>query len=69
MSAEVWQGDTAAGGGSPLRFFDGFIKILGADGAIAPTPAGNITAANVIGILEDCVQAIPDALYDDPNMI
>jgi hypothetical protein len=65
----IWQGDTVLVSPSPLRFFDGFIKILDADGAIAPTPAGPITAANVIDILELVVAAIPDAVYDDHNMV
>jgi hypothetical protein len=65
----IWQGDTAAGGASPLRFFDGFIKILGADGAILPTPAGAITAANVIAILEATEAAIPAEIWDDPNVV
>lgn len=64
----IWQGDTTSGTPA-LVFFDGFIKILAASGAIAPTPAGAITAANVISILEACDQAVPDALYDDPAMI
>ncbi len=63
----IWQGDT--GGATAVSWFDGFEKILAADGAINPTPAGAITAANVISILESVVAAIPDAVYDDPNMI
>tara|TARA_R110000822_G_scaffold10646_5_gene40154 strand:+ start:4492 stop:5421 length:930 start_codon:yes stop_codon:yes gene_type:complete len=63
----IWQGDTA--GATAVSWFDGFEKILAADGAINPTPAGAITAGNVISILESCVAAIPDAVYDDPNMI
>lgn len=63
----IWQGDTA--GATAVSWFDGFEKILEADGAINPTPAGAITAGNVISILESCVAAIPDAVYDDPNMI
>jgi len=63
----IWQGDI--GGGTPaLEFFDGFLKILPAGGAIAPTPAGVITAANVISILEATEAAIPDTVYEDPNV-
>ena len=63
----IWQGDTA--GATAVSWFDGYEKILAADGAINPTPAGAITVGNVISILESCVAAIPDALFDDPNMI
>ena len=63
----IWQGDTA--GATAVSWFDGYEKILAADGAINPTPSGVITAANVISVLESCIGAIPDALYDDPNMI
>lgn len=63
----IWQGDTA--GATAVSWFDGFEKILAADGAINPTPAGVPTAGNIISLLESCVAAIPDAVYDDPNMI
>ena len=65
----IWQGDTAAGGASPLRFFDGYRKILLADGATAVTPEGALTSANILSILDKTVAAIEDAVYDDPNMI
>ena len=61
----IWQGDTAAGGGSPLRFFDGFVKIADTSGAINPTASGNITAANVISILELTEAAIPSSVWED----
>ena len=65
----IWQGDVAAGGASPLRFFDGYLKIAAADGAIAPTPAGVITAANVISILEATEAAIPSEIWEDPSVV
>ena len=65
----IWQGDTAAGAASPLRFFDGFVKILGASGAISPTPAGAITSANVLEILEATEAAIPSEIWKDPNVV
>jgi len=63
----IWQGDTA--GATAVSWFDGYEKILAADGAINPTPAGVITASNVISILESVVEAIPDAVFDDANYI
>lgn len=54
----IWQGDTA--GVTAVSFFDGYLKILAADGATnVVTPAGVITAANVISILESVLAACP----------
>ncbi len=65
-----WQGDTAAGGASPLRFFDGIIKKIEADSdsnVIFVTPAGNIVQANVVSILQAVYAAIPNKFFDDPD--
>lgn len=64
----IWQGDTASIDPT-LVFFDGYIKIALASGTISPTPAGAITAANVIAILEATEEAIPDEIYEDPNVV
>jgi len=54
----IWQGDVAAGASSPLRFFDGFIKLTAADASVIDvTTQGAITAANVISVLEACEAA------------
>lgn len=63
----IWQGNTA--GATALSWFDGFQKILQASGTINPTPAGVITASNVISILEATEAAIPSTIWDDPNVI
>jgi hypothetical protein len=66
----IWQGDKAAGGASPLRFFDGLIKKLKADSdtnVIFVTPAGNLTQANVVDILQAVYAAMPDKYIDDPD--
>lgn len=63
-----WQGDTAAGGASPLRFLDGMIKKIEADSdtnVIFVTPAGTIVKANVVTILESVYDAIPDKFFED----
>ena len=65
----IWQGDTTAGVSNPLRFFDGFVKILDNDGAINPTPAGAITQANVLSILASTEEAIPSGIWEDANTI
>ncbi len=65
-----WQGDTAAGGASPLRFVDGVQKRIEADSdtnVIFVTPAGTITQANVVDILEAVYDAIPNKFYEDSS--
>lgn len=65
-----WQGDNSLATSSPLHFFDGYVTL--ADGSstnIDVTNIGLITANNIIAILEDCSAAIPDALFDDPDMV
>lgn len=63
----IWQGDTA--GATALSWFDGFQKVLQASGTINPTPAGVITASNVISILEATEAAIPANIWEDPNVL
>jgi hypothetical protein len=66
----IWQGNTAAGATSPLRFFNGIVTTAIADSTVIDvTPAGVITESNVIAVLTACDSAIPDALYEDPTMI
>lgn len=65
----IWQGDVLAGAADPLRFFDGFVKILNADGAINPPPQGVITQSNVLSILASVEASIPSEVWEDPNMI
>ncbi len=59
LEQAIWRGDT--GSGSPyLAQFDGYIKLMDADGTVINvTPQGAITAANIIGILESVVAACP----------
>jgi hypothetical protein len=65
----IWQGDTAAGVSSPLRFFDGFIKLINADATtVKVTPAGAITASNVISVLEAIEKAIPSSIWSDSDV-
>lgn len=65
----IWRGDTEAGAADPLRFFDGMIKILTADGAVNPPPQGNITQESVLSIMASTEQAVPDEVWEDPNNI
>jgi len=58
----IWQGDTV--GGAPLDLFEGFLKTLAADITVIDVPnVGVITESNVISILTDVVNAIPDAVH------
>jgi len=64
----IWQGDTA--GVTALSWFDGFIKLIAADATtIKPTPAGVITAANIIAVLNAVDAAIPAEIWDDPTVV
>ena len=67
----IWQGDTGSGS-AWLAEFDGYLKLLDADGTvITVTPQGTITAANIIGILEDVVAACPAEVQEmaSPAMV
>jgi hypothetical protein len=64
----IWQGDTAGAAGIDL--FDGYLKTLANDVTVIDvTNAGVITASNVIGILTDVVNAIPDAVFAQSNAV
>ena len=64
----IWQGDT--GGVTALSFFDGYVKLITADAAsVKITPAGVITAANIISVLEATEAGIPDSIWDDPDVV
>jgi hypothetical protein len=60
----IWQGDSAAGGSSPLRFFDGFIKTMAADSNVikVTTPGAALTAANIKEALDNMIAAMPAAV-------
>ena len=60
----IWQGDILSGD-AWLAEFDGYLKLLDNDvTVIEVTPQGAVTAANVIGILEDMVAACPAAVQE-----
>lgn len=66
----IWQGDTTLASTNPLRFFNGYITRAQASGTnIDVSNIGPITAANVIAVLEDCNNAVLDALFEDPDMV
>lgn len=65
-----WQGDSSLATSNPLHFFDGYItQSVASSTNIDVTNIGTITTANVLTILENCDAAVPDALYDDPDMV
>jgi len=54
----IWQGDT--GGAEPVKRFAGYLVTADADGTVNDlTPAGAITAANIIAILNGMVNTLP----------
>jgi hypothetical protein len=64
----IWQGDKTLASNSPLRFIDGIVTRATADSAVPKvTPAGSLTAANIIAQLTATHQLISDALYADAD--
>ncbi len=65
----IWNGDSTLGPANDLRFFSGFLTRAAASAlTIDVANIGVITAANVIAILGDCVQAVPDAIYSKSEL-
>jgi len=64
LDEAIWQGDTTSGN-VWLKQFDGYLKLIDADATVIDvTPAGAITAANVIALLESVVKACPPAVQE-----
>ena len=64
LEQAIWRGDTGSGS-SWLAQFDGYLKLMDADATVNDvTPAGAITAVNVISILEAMVKACPAAVQE-----
>lgn len=62
----IWQGDTGSGTANLARF-DGLIKLIDAEGTVVDgntSSATAITAANIIGLVNDMYAAIPAALLE-----
>jgi hypothetical protein len=55
MGRLIWQGDITLASSSPLHFFD-------------VTNIGVLTVNNILAVLTDCDEAVPDGLYEDPDM-
>lgn len=70
MGKLMWQGDNTLASTNPLSFFNGYAtRAASSSTNIDVTNQGVITQANVISILEACLQSIPDALFDDPDFV
>lgn len=64
----IWQGEI--GGAAAIQYWDGYEKIIEDDASsVKVTPAGAITAANIISVLEATEAAIPDTIWEDPATI
>jgi hypothetical protein len=61
----LWQGDTGSAS-AWLDPIDGFVKLIDADTTVnSVTPAGAVTASNVIAILQAVLDAAPDAVIEN----
>jgi hypothetical protein len=66
----IWQGDTTLAASNPLSYFNGYVTRAAASSTnIDVSNIGTISAANVMEILEDVNNEIPDALFEDPDMV
>ncbi|GAJ08416.1 unnamed protein product, partial [marine sediment metagenome] len=65
IDALLWQG--SIGGDPHLEMFDGYIKLMTADGTVIDTTPAAVTAANVISVLEAVVAACPAAVQEQVN--
>lgn len=69
MGRLIWQGDTTLATSSPLHFFNGYLTRAAASSTnIDVTNIGVLTVNNILQVLTDCDEAVPDALYEDPDM-
>jgi hypothetical protein len=69
MGRLVWQGDTTLAASSPLHFFNGYLTRSAASSTnIDVTNIGVLTDNNILQVLSDCDEAVPDALFEDPDM-
>jgi len=61
LDRNIWQGDTDLDPASPLRFFDGFVKLFNEPGSGVQftDPNTGITSDNVIGEMEKLLEACP----------
>lgn len=65
-----WQGDTTLATSNPLHFFNGYVTRAAASSTnIDATDAGVLSASTIIQALENVNSAIPDALFEDPDMV
>lgn len=68
LEVALWQGDTASATVN-LQRYDGLLKLIdAATTEIIPTPAGVITKANAIAIVDSVYAAIPSALLDKDDL-
>jgi len=70
LGALMWSGNVSLAANDPLAHFNGIVVRALADAAtIKPADTGVLTSANIIAGLKLVDDAIPDALYEDPDMV
>jgi hypothetical protein len=66
----IWQGDTLSGTNN-LKWFDGLIKLIDAEGSVITGNTGAVTtktAANIIAIVNAIYNVIPSQLLDEGDV-
>lgn len=66
LGALIWQGDTSLT--TYLKWIDGIVTKAIAASVTGPTPAGNITASNVIAVLTATLATVDPSLISDPDL-
>jgi hypothetical protein len=66
----IWQGDTTLAASNPLSYFNGYVTRAAASATnIDATNAGVLAVGTILAALENCNNAVPDSLYEDPDMV
>lgn len=63
----IWQGDNTNAANTNLKQFPGFVKTIAGASPITATATANVTTSNVISIINNIYDNIPDSLLNNPE--
>lgn len=64
----VWQGDVTLTGNTDLKHFDGYLKLIDAEGSVVSVTGATLTVSNVIAIVDEIYDNIPVEVLDADDM-